>query len=44
MPTYWLSLSTLHFHQIGTPTILINGAAIVNGKPLLELSAEEVEQ
>lgn len=30
--------------QLGTPTILINNAAIVNGKPFLSLSRDEVEQ
>ncbi|KAF4635595.1 hypothetical protein G7Y89_g2507 [Cudoniella acicularis] len=30
--------------DLGTPTILINNAAIVNGKPLLELSLDEIEQ
>ncbi|KAL8807884.1 MAG: hypothetical protein Q9200_004497 [Gallowayella weberi] len=29
--------------DIGTPTILINNAAIVNGKPFLSLTAEEVD-
>jgi len=30
--------------QLGTPTILINNAAIVNGKSLLELSISEIEK
>jgi NAD(P)-dependent dehydrogenase (short-subunit alcohol dehydrogenase family) len=30
--------------QLGTPTILINNAAIVNGKPLLDLSVEDIER
>jgi len=30
--------------QLGTPTILINNAAIVNGKPLLDLSLDEIER
>ena len=30
--------------QLGPPTILINNAAIVNGKPLLDLSIEEIER
>ncbi|KAI9674135.1 MAG: hypothetical protein M1817_001953 [Caeruleum heppii] len=30
--------------QLGTPTILINNAVIVNGRPLLELSAEQIER
>ncbi|KAG0652947.1 Epidermal retinol dehydrogenase 2 [Hyphodiscus hymeniophilus] len=30
--------------KLGTPTILINNAAIVNGKPLLDLSLDEIEQ
>ncbi|EPE25048.1 NAD(P)-binding Rossmann-fold containing protein [Glarea lozoyensis ATCC 20868] len=30
--------------DLGAPTVLINNAAIVNGKPLLELSAEEIDQ
>jgi len=30
--------------DLGTPTVLINNAGIVNGKPMLELTAEEVEQ
>lgn len=30
--------------KLGTPTILINNAAIVNGKPLMELSLDEIEQ
>ncbi|TVY13649.1 Epidermal retinol dehydrogenase 2 [Lachnellula arida] len=30
--------------DLGTPTILINNAAIVNGKPLLDLSIEEIER
>jgi NAD(P)-dependent dehydrogenase (short-subunit alcohol dehydrogenase family) len=30
--------------QLGTPTILINNAAIVNGKPLLDLSVEEIDR
>lgn len=30
--------------DLGTPTILINNAGIVNGKPLLELSPEEIER
>ncbi|KAG0635138.1 hypothetical protein HOY80DRAFT_472383 [Tuber brumale] len=29
--------------DLGTPTVLINNAAIVNGKRVLELSAEEIE-
>lgn len=32
-----------NIYQLGTPTILINNAAIVNGKPLLELSIEEID-
>ena len=40
-----MSLSTLtNAHQLGTPTILINNAAIVNGKPLVDLSLDEIEQ
>jgi len=31
-------------NQLGTPTILINNAAIVNGKPLLDLSLDEIER
>lgn len=30
--------------DLGSPTILINNAAIVNGKPLLDLSFEEIEK
>ncbi|KAL8893371.1 MAG: hypothetical protein Q9192_005337 [Flavoplaca navasiana] len=30
--------------DLGTPTVLINNAAIVNGKPFLSLTAEEVEE
>ena len=30
------------YHQLGTPTILINNAGIVNGKPLLQLTSQEV--
>lgn len=30
--------------DLGTPTILINNAAVVNGKPFLEQTQEEVEQ
>lgn len=30
--------------EIGTPTVLINNAAIVNGKPILELAPEEIER
>jgi len=30
--------------QLGTPTILINNAAIVNGKSLLDLPVEEIER
>lgn len=30
--------------DLGTPTILINNAAIVHGKPLLELTPDEVER
>ncbi|KAI9816079.1 MAG: hypothetical protein M1832_005162 [Thelocarpon impressellum] len=30
--------------DLGTPTILINNAAVVHGKPLLELSPSEIEQ
>ncbi|KAI9755992.1 MAG: hypothetical protein M4579_004037 [Chaenotheca gracillima] len=30
--------------DLGTPTILINNAGVVNGKPLLELSAEQIER
>ena len=30
--------------QLGTPTILINNAGMVNGKPLLELSIEAIER
>ncbi|KAI9801500.1 MAG: hypothetical protein M1833_002732 [Piccolia ochrophora] len=30
--------------ELGTPTILINNAGIVNGKPLLELSSEDIER
>jgi NAD(P)-dependent dehydrogenase (short-subunit alcohol dehydrogenase family) len=33
-----------NLHKLGTPTILINNAAIVNGKPLLDLSLDEIEQ
>ena len=29
--------------DLGTPTVLINNAAIVNGKKILDLSAEEIE-
>lgn len=31
-------------HQLGTPTILINNAAVVIGKPLLSLTFPEVEK
>ncbi|KAL8682044.1 MAG: hypothetical protein Q9186_001833 [Xanthomendoza sp. 1 TL-2023] len=30
-------------NEIGTPTILINNAAVVNGKPFLSLTADEVD-
>ncbi|KAL8712625.1 MAG: hypothetical protein Q9220_003156 [cf. Caloplaca sp. 1 TL-2023] len=30
--------------KLGTPTILINNAAVVNGKPFLELTEDEVEK
>ncbi|KAL8725658.1 MAG: hypothetical protein Q9166_007235 [cf. Caloplaca sp. 2 TL-2023] len=30
--------------DLGTPTILINNAAVVNGKPFLSLAADEVEE
>jgi len=30
--------------DLGTPTILINNAAIVNGKPLLDLSFEDIDR
>lgn len=30
--------------QLGTPTILINNAGVVNGKPLLDLSPADVER
>lgn len=30
-------------HQLGTPTILINNAGIVNGKRLLDLSLDEID-
>ena len=30
--------------DMGTPTILVNNAAVVNGKPFLELSADDVER
>lgn len=30
--------------ELGTPTILINNAAVVNGKPFLELGKEDVER
>ena len=30
--------------ELGTPTILINNAAVVNGKPFLELTREDVER
>lgn len=30
--------------QLGTPTILINNAAIVNGKPLVDLSLDEIDR
>jgi NAD(P)-dependent dehydrogenase (short-subunit alcohol dehydrogenase family) len=30
--------------KLGTPTILINNAAIVNGKPLMDLSFEDIER
>jgi NAD(P)-dependent dehydrogenase (short-subunit alcohol dehydrogenase family) len=33
-----------NYMQLGTPTILINNAAIVNGKPLLELSVDEIDR
>ncbi|KAL8775984.1 MAG: hypothetical protein Q9203_003643 [Teloschistes exilis] len=29
--------------DLGTPTVLINNAAVVNGKPLLSLTGEEIE-
>jgi NAD(P)-dependent dehydrogenase (short-subunit alcohol dehydrogenase family) len=31
-------------NQLGTPTVLINNAAIVVGKPLLEMTVPEIEQ
>ncbi|KAI9696051.1 MAG: hypothetical protein M1836_005882 [Candelina mexicana] len=31
------------FVKLGTPTILINNAGIVNGKPLLELTPQQIE-
>lgn len=30
--------------QLGTPTVLINNAAVVNGKPFLSLTTDEVEK
>ncbi|EKD14043.1 uncharacterized protein L3040_007953 [Drepanopeziza brunnea f. sp. 'multigermtubi'] len=30
--------------DLGTPTILINNAAVVNGKPLLDLSLDEIDR
>ncbi len=30
--------------QLGTPTILINNAAVVNGKPLIDLSLDEIDR
>jgi NAD(P)-dependent dehydrogenase (short-subunit alcohol dehydrogenase family) len=30
--------------QLGPPTVLINNAAIVNGKPLLDMEIEEIER
>lgn len=30
--------------DMGTPTVLVNNAAVVNGKPFLELSADEVDR
>lgn len=31
-------------YQLGTPTVLINNAGIVNGKPLLDLTSAEVKR
>jgi NAD(P)-dependent dehydrogenase (short-subunit alcohol dehydrogenase family) len=36
--------ANLIFHQLGTPTVLINNAAIVIGKPLLSLSFPEIDK
>lgn len=30
--------------KLGTPTVLINNAGIVNGKPLLELTPQQIER
>lgn len=32
-----------NIHQLGTPTILINNAAIVNGKKFLDLSIDDID-
>ena len=40
MDQLWKRIS----QDLGTPTVLINNAAVVNGKPLLSLTAEEVEE
>ncbi|KAL8671868.1 MAG: hypothetical protein Q9168_003658 [Polycauliona sp. 1 TL-2023] len=40
METVWETIC----RDLGTPTVLINNAAVVNGKPCLSLTAEEVEQ
>jgi NAD(P)-dependent dehydrogenase (short-subunit alcohol dehydrogenase family) len=40
-PFSWNQANSL---QLGTPTILINNAAIVNGKPLIDLSLDEIDR
>lgn len=42
--TFCLQSYYLLYKQLGPPTILINNAGIVHGKPLLELTEEEVKQ
>lgn len=37
-----MTASTTDTSQLGTPTILINNAGIVNGKPLLDLTTTEI--
>ncbi|GAB7349310.1 hypothetical protein MBLNU459_g8450t2 [Dothideomycetes sp. NU459] len=40
----WLHANFVTFAQLGTPTIIINNAGIVNGRPMLSLQPSAIEQ